>query len=523
VADGLRDLLVSIGFDVEDKPLEGLNEKLEGIHKSVAFIELAEKINLAVEAFKLVGEAAHKVYEFIEGYAEFGEQLESAAIKAGLTTDALQKLQYAAAANGVSTDQLSTGLAFLSRSLYSAREGSEQSLKAFKAIGISREQTLGFANAGDAMLAVADRIKAINDPAKQNAVLMRLLGRGGFQMGKFMKQGADGIRELMGEAKDMGAVLGEDKVQALAKLKAQMTGIGMQFKVMGANIAAVLVPAVAEVLKWFSQLGKSFSALASTSWDEFTDGVAYAVGFAIGVFKGFGILLSRFYAQHKEFFDGFGSVFMLAVDEIRRAIQALFIVGGVALGGFIRGLGIIMDILTAVGDVAVTVFGWIIDKVEWLAGKFPMLKGLVEGIKQAPADLLGMLGPDVGTQLKKAYQLISRTDNPQQDAAVPPKDRVALIAQATGLSSRDVLGILNAQNAPAVVAASASNVGVNSPVMSDWEASNKTINIDAPVTVTIPDAADAKQTAQAVADQIADHQDRLLRQAKMALVPVVHY
>src|ERR1700728_2605325 len=161
-------LLTKLGFKADLHPLAAVNEHLEGIQRRLEFLAAAEMVK--------------GIYELTERFSHFAEQLGSSAMSAGLTTDALQKLQFAGELNAVSSEDMTGSLAHLSRQLQAARDGSKEATGAFAKAGITPAQIKGFRTSSDALLTLSDRFQNIQDPIKKQAILMQLAGRSSYRL-----------------------------------------------------------------------------------------------------------------------------------------------------------------------------------------------------------------------------------------------------------------------------------------------------------------------------------------------------
>src|SRR3954470_5783097 len=143
----LLELVTKMKVQVFDKPVAGLEHRLEKIQHRLEFLGATE--------------IARGLFELVEKFSGLGEQLQASATSAGLTVEELQKLQYAGSMAAVSGEEMGTALTHLTRTLYGAKQGGAEATKAFEDVGISREQLQGFRTGKDALKALADRFATI--------------------------------------------------------------------------------------------------------------------------------------------------------------------------------------------------------------------------------------------------------------------------------------------------------------------------------------------------------------------------
>jgi hypothetical protein len=336
----LRDLTARIFFEADLKPLEHIEHKLESINSRLEILA--------------AGEILRGIFELAERFSTVGENIETAAISAGLSIEAFQKLAFAAGQNAVSQEELSGALAKLARNLSEARDGSKSAIDAFAAVGISPEQVAGFHDAGEAMAALSDRIAQIDDPIKRAAATMSLLGRGSTKMIKFLSHGSAEMRELSGEAEAMGTVLSTEQVENLAHLEDAMSALGLVFKTAGAALAANFAPAII----WLTQaIGKFYAAnrkAISVNMEKWAYDITYALGYAYGWFEKITQIVLDFAAAHPTLVRRVGE-FALALGAVSIALSvAMF-----ALGPFTKGLELLHGLLGLVGKTGGISFGMV--------------------------------------------------------------------------------------------------------------------------------------------------------------------
>ena len=119
------------------------------------------------------------------------DQIERVAAAAGFGAEEFQRLSYAASEAGVSSDALETATEFLSKSIGLAKDGTKEYAEVFQRWGIAIKNSIGdLRQAPEILDEIADKMKAIKDPAEQAAMAQDLLGRSGKQLIAIMSEGS---------------------------------------------------------------------------------------------------------------------------------------------------------------------------------------------------------------------------------------------------------------------------------------------------------------------------------------------
>lgn len=147
--------------------------------------------------------------EMVGGLGELAEQL-------GVSTGALQVFRFAAAQNGVSVEQLETGLIRLNDAIGNAARGNDDALKTFNELGVRILDSAGHLRTTEQIINdVADGLTRIEDPARRAAAANDLFGRAGARLLPLLTGGSEGLRQFAEAARAAGAVLGDDLIQRL--------------------------------------------------------------------------------------------------------------------------------------------------------------------------------------------------------------------------------------------------------------------------------------------------------------------
>lgn len=312
-----------------------------------------EKIKERLELFA-AAEIAEKIFELGEKFAHLGEEIHVAALNAGVTVEEFQKLSTAAALNGVSSDEMSTGLARLSRNLYEAKQGSTSAQLAFQRVGINAAQMEGFKNGKDALLALAERFKNIHDPIQKAALAQELLGRGGVRLVGFLSKGSGAITEMGDKAEKLGTILSGHQIEALVELEHSFMRLFAVVRAFSATLASYFAPEIQEAIKSVLDFYQANRKMIDLNSRAFIGDLSYAFGFLWGV-------VSR---VAQAFFD------FAATHELltRRVLE--FVVALITLTGVIFSAQQALTVFKIASETLGIVLGPLAGGLKWLIAQF---------------------------------------------------------------------------------------------------------------------------------------------------------
>lgn len=211
LGDTLDDLAGKLGAD--------LPEGVTGAFNSMG--ELSGQTSLLIGAF---AGAAAAIFEMGRALSDLTLEQASAAgeiqdlsMQTGLSTEAVQRYQYACDLIGVSFDTVASSQAKMIQSMADVQSGSETATATWNQLGIEVMNADGsLRNAEDVFLEVIDVLGQIENATQRDAVSMEIFGRSAQDLNPLIVQGTDAFQALCDEASKVGAVLTDVQLEALA-------------------------------------------------------------------------------------------------------------------------------------------------------------------------------------------------------------------------------------------------------------------------------------------------------------------
>lgn len=209
-----------------------------------------------------VGLAATKALEAMN----FGDQLQATADKIGVTAERLQELQYAADETDVPIEGLEQGLQKLNAAIgaFKTGVGDGKVKDAFKILGIKPEDLKGVRDASDLLPVLADKLGKVGTVAEQVQIAKKL---GIEDLLPLLRQGSDGLEQMSKRARELGLVLSNETVKALADADRQMELAGQQIntnlRAAFSGLAVDIAAATTALANFLTGLRTSQPALAA--------------------------------------------------------------------------------------------------------------------------------------------------------------------------------------------------------------------------------------------------------------------
>ena len=211
LGDVLDDLTGKLGINLPEGATSTLN----------SMVSLGGELTLLIGAFAAAAAAIVEVEKALadltlEQAAAAGET-QDLSMQTGLSTEAVQRYQYACDLIGVSFDTVASSQAKMIRSMADVQSGSETATATWNQLGIEVMNTDGsLRDAQEVFLEVIDVLGQIENVTQRDAVSMEIFGRSAQDLNPLIVQGTDAFQALCDEASKVGAVLTDVQLEALA-------------------------------------------------------------------------------------------------------------------------------------------------------------------------------------------------------------------------------------------------------------------------------------------------------------------
>ena len=179
----------------------------------------------------------------LDDTAAYGDQVDKASQKMGISTEEYQKWDFVLQRNGSSIDVMQKGLKTLSSKI-------SQGSQAFETLGIATTNADGsFRSTEEVMNDTMAALAGMQDGAQRTALATQLFGgKVAQELAPTLNSGADGIQELKDRADELGLVLSDEGVAASASYKDAMLDLDETIGGIKNSIGTSLLPVVTDLI-----------------------------------------------------------------------------------------------------------------------------------------------------------------------------------------------------------------------------------------------------------------------------------
>lgn len=198
---------------------------------------------------------------FVKTSIDAADAASKSAQAVGLAVEEYTALSYAAELAGVGASELDAGLSRLNRTIYAAVTGGSAQAEAFDRIGVAVLDAGGKLKTSDQILAeIADRFQSMPDGIQKSALAMELFGKSGARMIPLLNGGSAGLAELRKEAEALGLVISGTSAAQAEVFNDNLTRLGKVAEGAGNQIAADLLPSLADLTDLMVEVNKEGAA-----------------------------------------------------------------------------------------------------------------------------------------------------------------------------------------------------------------------------------------------------------------------
>lgn len=260
------DLTVSVGVEGVGA-LESALTRIEGAVKRTG-VEMEAAFSVAAQA---VGSALQRVktavWNATNEFGAFGDSFDKMAGRVGFSAEALSEYAYAATMRGADISNVEGAVKGMQTTLADAASGGADAAEKLSRLSLSAER-LSQLSPEAQFDVISTAIARIVDPTERAARAMEIFGDDGQVLLPMFAEGADGMRAMREEARELGVALSGDAsngaseyVSATTRLQTAIRGASLAFSEALAPTIAAAAEGLASAVAWCSRLVREFPKL----------------------------------------------------------------------------------------------------------------------------------------------------------------------------------------------------------------------------------------------------------------------
>lgn len=388
--------VIGTAFGEVKQKAEELNSKLQPIENGLKKVGSAAK-TITDAGIKTVSTAVDVAGKGLKAYAasavaagtaaaglavkaaSSADDINTLATQTGLSTDQIQKFQYASEIIDVPLDTLTGSMAKLTKNMATAQGGTGAAATAFKTLGVSiTDQNGQLRNNQDVFNDAITALGKMENGTQRDALAMQIFGKSAQDLNPLILGGADTLKQLGDQAQASGLILSQNALDNLNKfrdgLDVMKASAGQAGNVIAGSFAGGLTSAVSVINSSLPAITSSLAGLFSPSTLT-----ASQAQLTTGLTSLINNLVQQVNAQLPTLLNGFNAVIISVVSAISATLpNVINTLLPTLISGFTNLIqGLLPEVpvlLPVIVNAAITLF-----------------MGLLDGLNQIIPQLMAML------------------------------------------------------------------------------------------------------------------------------------
>ena len=226
--------------DNASSEIEGLQDTIGGMEDT--FNSMAKWGTLAFSAI------AGSIFEATRRAGNYADQISDASAQTQIAAETLQQFRFVADMAGVSTDTFTSSANTLTRQMGDLRDQTGNAYEAVESLGVQTHNANGdFREQGDIFQDIIFQLADMEDATLRNELATDLFRGQARQLIPVLERDSEEIRQLMGDADDLGAVLSGDSMESTNEFRESLVELSTVATSIGRTLGEVFAPALTSI------------------------------------------------------------------------------------------------------------------------------------------------------------------------------------------------------------------------------------------------------------------------------------
>lgn len=240
--DTIRGMASSLGLEVSPA-LESVASKFDGLSAETGAAVLG--IGAIITSFAKCTIQA----------GQFADDLLTLSTVTHISTEELQKMQYASNLLDVDVDVMTGSITKLTNNMELARDGSATLTDQFGKLGIKFADSKGnLRDANEVFYEAIDALGKVKNETERDALAMDLFGKSAKDLNPLIEAGSEALKDLGIQAEDMGMVMGDTELDKLGRFNDAFEEMGKQSDAFKNSLGLTLLPVLTALFESLTKI-----------------------------------------------------------------------------------------------------------------------------------------------------------------------------------------------------------------------------------------------------------------------------
>lgn len=177
--------------------------------------------------------------------AEYGDQIDKASQKLGVSAEFYQEWEAVMQHSGTSMDSMGASFKKLATA---SQDASDDQVAAFQKLGLSMDEVANMSTE-DLFTSVITGLQGMEEGTERTALATELLGRGAMEMGALLNTSSEDTQAMIDRVHELGGVMSDDAVAASAQYEDSLQDMQTALSGVGNGIMVELLPSLSGLME----------------------------------------------------------------------------------------------------------------------------------------------------------------------------------------------------------------------------------------------------------------------------------
>lgn len=217
-----------------------------------AVVDMSQQFKNGIEILSAVAQSVMQVERASMDYAQSIAQM---AQETGLSTQAVQALDYVATQTGTDMDHISSAMTSLQRAMASAASGTGETYRLFRQLDVAITDSNGdMRDTTQVFFDVVGALNSMSNSTEESQAALKLFGDSAKDLNGLISQGTSGIASMVSEFQDLGIAVSDEDIQSLVEAQKSVEEMKASFMAAATELMATFAPAITAVMNFLTQL-----------------------------------------------------------------------------------------------------------------------------------------------------------------------------------------------------------------------------------------------------------------------------
>lgn len=203
----------------------------------------------------ILASVAQTIQQISQASADYAMSVNDMATEMGMSTEAVQALDYVASQTGTDLNHVSQAMTSLQNAMASAASGTGDTARLFRELDISvRDSNGDMRDSTQVFMDVIGQLHEMTNSTERAQTATKLFGESAKELNGMIQSGTSGIADMVQEFQNLGISVSDQDIQSLVDAQKSVEEMKKSFLTAAAELMATFAPAITAITQLLTEL-----------------------------------------------------------------------------------------------------------------------------------------------------------------------------------------------------------------------------------------------------------------------------